>query len=62
MEAIALGVPLIGAALYFKYKPSRALLWYTLSAWAAANGHAAQERQMAMSSNMADVMARLEER
>lgn len=45
MEGIALGLPLIGLATYFVCLPSRAKIWNTIAAWAAANRDAAMVRQ-----------------
>ena len=44
MEVIAIGLPLIGGAIWLKHKPSRAAIWNWIAAWAAANRDAAITR------------------
>jgi hypothetical protein len=43
-EAIIIAAVVAAVALYLKYRPTRAQAWYTVSAWAHANGDAATER------------------
>lgn len=45
MEVAFIGSFLIAGGAYLRWKPTRELVWYRLSAWAAANGDAAVERR-----------------
>lgn len=55
---ISIGLTLIGLVyLYFRYRPTRALAWYALSAWARANGDAAVTRRSKSSEYMQQARA-----
>lgn len=42
MEIVAVGIPLIGGALWLKHRPSLALVCFGSAAWLTAMGEAAQ--------------------
>lgn len=50
----AIGVSLVYGALWLKYKPTRAQVWYALAAWCLSNGDAAVERAKARAAHMAE--------
>lgn len=45
MEIAIIGVPLLGGAVWLKYRPTRVEIWNWIAAWAAANRDAAMVRQ-----------------
>ena len=45
MEIIAIGLPLVGGAIWLKHRPRRADIWNWIAAWAAANRDAAITRE-----------------
>jgi hypothetical protein len=45
MELVAIGLPLIGGAIWLKHRPRRADLWNWIAAWAAVNRDAAITRK-----------------
>lgn len=45
MEIIAIGLPLVGGAIWLKHRPRRADLWNWIAAWAASNRDAAITRE-----------------
>lgn len=57
-EVILLAASIAGAALYLKHRPTRASVWYTLAAWAHANGDAASERARRRAEYMKEAKAK----
>lgn len=45
MEIAIIGVPLLGCAVWLKYRPTRVEMWNLIAAWASANRDAALVRQ-----------------
>lgn len=45
MEIIAIGLPLVGGAIWLKHRPTRVQMWRWIAAWAAANRDAAITRE-----------------
>lgn len=57
-EVVMLAASIAGAALYLKHRPTRAGAWYTLAAWAHANGDAAAERARRRAEYMKEAKAK----
>ena len=45
MEIAIIGVPLLGGAVWLKYRPTRIQIWNCIAAWAASNRDAAIVRK-----------------